>query len=88
MAQRDHIIIGIHVQDRVKQAVGIQQILTDYGAMIKTRLGLHEVDSRAGAGKGIILLELTGPAIRVSAMVRRLRACKGVDVKQMVFAHA
>ena len=87
MAERDHVIVALHVKDRVKQAVGIQRILTEFGSMIRTRLGLHEVDDRAGAGKGIILLEMVGGGDRVEAMVRKLRGCKGVEVKKVVFTH-
>ena len=36
-------IIGIKINDRIKEAGKVQQVLTDYGCSIKTRLGLHEV---------------------------------------------
>jgi hypothetical protein len=39
----DHLILGIHVTDRVQKAGEVQQLFTEYGCNIKTRLGLHEV---------------------------------------------
>ena len=40
----DHVVIGVHVTDRIKEAVEVQRSPTAFGGYIKTRLGLHEVD--------------------------------------------
>ena len=53
-------VLGIHINDRVNNAVGIQNILTKYGCSIRTRLGLHEVIDDYCSKGGLILLELTG----------------------------
>jgi hypothetical protein len=34
-----HIILGIHVSDRLKNAVEVQKVFTEYGCNIKTRIG-------------------------------------------------
>lgn len=39
-----HIILGIHVSDRLKNAVDVQKVFTEYGCNIKTRIGLHDAD--------------------------------------------
>jgi hypothetical protein len=36
-----HLVFGIHVGDRVKEASAIQGLLTEYGCNIRTRIGLH-----------------------------------------------
>ena len=39
----EHIILGIHITDRLKNAVDVQKVFTEYGCNIKTRVGLHDV---------------------------------------------
>ena len=39
-----HIILGIHVTDRLKNAVDVQKVFTEYGCNIKTRIGLHDAE--------------------------------------------
>lgn len=83
----DHIIIGVHVQDRIQHAQKVQQILTDYGCSIKTRLGLHEVNDNFCAASGMLLLEMIGEEGHIDHMVESLCAIDGVDAKKMVFSH-
>lgn len=85
--QDSHIIIGIHVQNRVQNASDIQKILTEHGCSIKTRLGLHEVQGSFCAAGGIIILEMVGDGPEMEQMVKRLTAIDGVDVQKMVFDH-
>ena len=37
-------IIGIKVENRREEASKLQDILTEYGCVIKTRIGLHDMD--------------------------------------------
>lgn len=87
MAQDKHYIVGIHVDDRIKRASDVQQLLTDYGCNIKTRIGLHEVTGQFCAGFGLILLEMIGDPEKVRELVQKLDAIDGVSVQQMVFDH-
>ncbi len=84
--KEDHRIVGVHVTDRLHRAVELQSVLTEYGAFVKTRLGLHEVE-RANSPNGVILLEAVGAADKVDAMVTALNGIDGVDVQEMRFAH-
>ena len=84
----DHVILGIHVTDRLRYAGEVQKVFTEYGCNIKTRLGLHEVSENYCAGEGVVLLELVGgPEVR-GEMMAKLGAIDGLEVKEMVFAHA
>lgn len=83
----DHTIVGLHVHDRAKNAVSVQQVLTEFGDTVRTRLGLHEVDGRSVSPNGLILLELVGDKRRVKACIAGLRKCQGTELKTMVFAH-
>ena len=87
MAQDKHYIVGIHVDDRIKRASDVQQLLTDYGCNIKTRIGLHEVTGQFCAGFGLILLEMIGDPGKVKELTQKLDAIDGVSVQQMVFDH-
>ncbi len=83
----DHTIVGVHVHDRARNAVGVQQVLTEFGDVIRTRLGLHELDGRTASPNGLILLELVGDGRRVKSCVASLRRCQGIELKTMVFGH-
>lgn len=87
MAQDKHYIVGIHIDDRIKRAADVQQLLTDYGCNIKTRIGLHEVTGQFCAGFGLILLEMIGDPGKVAELAQKLDAIDGVSVQQMVFDH-
>jgi len=83
----DHVILGVHITDRLKKAGEVQKVFTEYGCNIKTRLGLHEVAGDYCAGVGVVLLEIIGgPEVR-GGMVKSLGAIEGVEVKEMVFSH-
>lgn len=55
-------ILGIKIEDRMKEAGEVQKLLSRYGCSIKTRLGLHEVAGDYCSTSGLIILELAGPA--------------------------
>jgi hypothetical protein len=83
----DHVVLGIHVTDRLRKAGEVQKVFTEYGCNIKTRLGLHEVAENYCAGEGVVLLEVIGgPEIRRD-MTAKLSAIEGIEVREMVFSH-
>jgi ACT domain-containing protein len=87
-ARKDHVIVGIHVQDRHGKVPDVQEILTEYGCSIKTRVGLHDVHEDHCSTSGIILLETAGPRADIDALVEKLQALDAVEVQTMVFTHA
>ena len=83
-----HIILGVHVTDRLEHALPVQQVLTEFGGIIKTRLGLHELSQDGGSSKnGLLLLELATTEAKAKTMVKKLAAIKGIEVQKMVFGH-
>ena len=80
----DHVILGVHITDRTKEAVEVQKLLTHYGSSIKTRLGLHELGN---SPEGLMLLEIVGDSKTWKEMAKQLSAIEGIEVKEMVFAH-
>jgi hypothetical protein len=81
----EHIILGIHVSDRLKNAVEVQKVFTEYGCNIKTRIGLHDVDARACSPSGVVLIEFFGTTAEAEEMAAKVGAVEGVDVQTMVF---
>ncbi len=86
----NHTIIGIHITDRLKEAVEVQKLLTEFGDQIKTRLGLHEIEkspATKGARNGVLLVEMVPPEGRIQEFMSRLQKIEGVEVKSMIFGH-
>ena len=53
-----HLILAVHITDRIAHVDDVQKVLTEYGRYIKTRLGLHETSSDYTSPNGLLLLEL------------------------------
>ena len=85
--QPKHVILGIHINDRIREVQFVQQAFTEYGCYIKTRIGLHQVDEHVCSPRGLILLEMYGDESKYSALAERLAKIEGVEVQKMVFAH-
>jgi hypothetical protein len=82
-----HIILGIHVSDRLKNAADVQKVFTEYGCNIKTRIGLHDTSENVCSPSGVVLIEFFGSEDEASAMMAKLNEIEGVAVQQMVFRH-
>ena len=82
-----HIILGVHITDRVKHVAQVQETLTQFGCYIKTRLGLHEVSREFCAPAGMLVLELLDDDKQFKALKTALAEIEGVEVKEMVFDH-
>lgn len=82
-----HIILGVHITNRVEHVADVQKTLTDFGCDIKTRLGLHEASDEFCSSSGMILLELLDDMDKKNELVNALRSIEGVEVQEMVFSH-
>jgi len=83
----DHIIMAIHITDRVKQASLVQDVLTRYGGSIKTRIGLHEASETKASTNGLILVEFVGTPKKSEKMLTALNEITGVEAKSIIFQH-
>ena len=82
-----HIIVGVHITDRIKRATKVQQIFTDHGKHIKTRLGLNDMGVGKAGPSGLILLEMVGDEKVADKMMKELKKIEGVDTKKIIFEH-
>ena len=83
----DHIILGVHITNRMTNAPAVQKVFTEFGCNIKTRIGLHDVDENVCSPSGVVLLEFFGSKDDAEAMAEKLREIEGVHVQTMVFGH-
>lgn len=76
-------IMILVLNNRVKNAVNLQNVLTESGCLIKMRLGLHdaEVNADACSNEGLIILQLTGTDEEVDALEKKLNSLEGVQAK-------
>lgn len=81
MKKRD--IVAIIVEQRNETAVNVQKILTGWGCMIKTRLGLHEGVLDECVPCGLIILEMVGEDAKIEEFLRKLNLLKGVQAKRI-----
>ncbi len=74
-------IIIISVEQRQSIAVSVQEVLTQFGCFIKTRLGITDSCGESCSQTGLIILEFIGKETEISALTEKLTAIKGVKVK-------
>ena len=79
------VIVGVNITNRVKHVRQVQQVFTDYGCQIKTRLGLHDTGEGFCSPNGLILLEMAGSASDTAVMLRSLKGIAGVEAKKFEF---
>lgn len=79
------IVFGIYIQERSKNALAVQNLLTKFGCSIKTRLGLHEVIDGYCSNSGLILIELTGDKSEIENLEYELRKLNGIEIQKMIF---
>lgn len=82
-----HFILGVHITDRIQHVSSVQNLLTEYGCSIKTRLGLHEASDKLCSPNGLIVLEMVGHDAASQELAAKLAKIPGVEVKEMLFGH-
>jgi len=87
MSVDDHVIVGVHVTERVQHVADLQRVLTVYGCFIKTRLGLHSTSKDYCSSNGLIILELLDDKEKVENLLSELNAVDGVEAKKLIFSH-
>ena len=72
-------IIGIKLDNRIESSEKFQSILTKYGCIIKTRLGLHPNDNGKCSNTGIILLEIEEDATELKKELEQFWEIQSMD---------
>ncbi|HPE33980.1 MAG: hypothetical protein EOM06_04105 [Sphingobacteriia bacterium] len=75
-------ILGLYVSSKIKDKAKLQNVLTKYGNVIRTRIGLNQEN----AAPGIILLELFGDQEQINYFERALTGIEGLEIQSMNFS--
>lgn len=78
-------IMGVRLDNRTQTAVAFQKVLTDFGCIIKTRLGLHDASASVCSPNGIILMEVIDDE-KAKEFERELCKIEGIEIQVMRFA--
>lgn len=78
------VILGVKLNQRVENSVKFQEIVTQLGCSIRTRLGLHCTGENSCAPYGIILLEIIDDA-SAPQIEKSLLEIDEIEIQKMVF---
>jgi hypothetical protein len=81
-----HLLLAVHITDRLKKAPLVQKTLTQYGDAIRTRLGLHEVGTGFSSPGAIMILDILGDS-KARQLQKSLDKISGIETKLVVFKH-
>jgi hypothetical protein len=85
--KQDHIILGVHIVNRIEEAGIVQKVFTEYGCNIRTRIGLHTLTDNVCSAEGLILLEIHGGEAIADDLAAKLDEIEGVETQKLVFKH-
>jgi len=74
-------ILLVLIGQRKQAAVQVQKVLTGWGCMIKTRLGIHDGVMENCSEQGLLILELAGERKKMDELARKVSLIKGVSSK-------
>ncbi len=74
-------VLLVVIGKRKESAVKVQQILTAWGCMIKTRLGIHDGILDDCSEEGMLFMELLGEDEKKQELERKLSVLPGVTAK-------
>lgn len=76
-------VMVVLISHRNDAAAKVQAVLTGWGCMIKTRLGIHEGVQESCTEKGLLFLDLVGESEKLSELERKLNVIKGVSARML-----
>ncbi|QTA38849.1 hypothetical protein JYK00_00045 [Thermosipho ferrireducens] len=76
-------VMAILIDNREVSATKVQELLTEYGCYIKTRLGLHEGVPNYCSNSGLIILELVDDEKKHEELCKKLNEVSGVKADFM-----
>jgi len=79
------VILGVMLKQRTETSPRFQDLISDYGCYISTRIGLHAAGSESCSPDGIILLETVNENKALELEDKIKSSIDGVVVQKMVF---
>lgn len=84
---KKYAMVGILIKDRIKEAGKLQGVLSKHGAIIKMRLGSHELSDSINSRIGQIALILGGDSSKWGLLLSDLQEIGGIDFKLIDFEY-
>ena len=78
-----HNLMGIAIENRKDFAPLVQEVLTEFGCIIKMRIGMHEGIENSCSNEGFIILNLADDDKEINRFVKKLESIKSVRVKNI-----
>lgn len=79
-------LMAIKVDGRNSIAPHLQEVLTNYGCIITTRVGFHETENGDKCSThGIIILQLTGKEDEINSLYKEVKELEGITAKYIEF---
>ncbi|MFC1752893.1 hypothetical protein ACFL96_05800 [Thermoproteota archaeon] len=79
-------VLLVLVDKRKDEAVAVQKILTEWGCLIKTRIGLHDGVLDKCSDSGLIIMELAGDKEKHTQLNTLLKNLPGVTTNLVEMA--
>jgi len=76
-------LMGIVIGNRKDFAPEVQKVLTEFGCIIKMRVGLHEGIENSCSNEGFIMLNLSDDDKEINRFVNKLESIESVRVKNL-----
>lgn len=84
--KESHVLLTVHVTDRLKEAPLVQKTFSQFGNIIRTRLGLHEITKDYSSPEGVMVLDIVGEP-KARQLQKSLNKIRGIETKLVVFRH-
>lgn len=79
------IILGVMLKQRMETSVKFQELISEYGCNISTRIGLHVAGEESCSPSGIVILEIADGCDKEAAELKSKLEDMGLNVQKMVF---
>ncbi len=76
-----YYVVGVRLDNRIRNSLNFQDVLTKNGCQIKARIGLHEADDKMCASDGLIILQPCGKKEDIEQLTVDLNNIEGVSAK-------
>lgn len=74
-------VMSVLTNKRVQNVNEMQQVLTESGCIIKTRLGIHDAGEDFCSNEGLIILHLIGSEADIVQLEEKLNQIPGIKAK-------
>lgn len=76
-------LMGIVIENRKEFAPAVQEVLTEFGCIIKMRIGMHEGMGKTCSNEGFIILNLDDDDKEINKFINKLEKIESVRVKNI-----